>query len=175
MKPNRVVVALVIALALVVGFSLDARAGGAGDGRDPHSLCFVDQPIGNPLNGMVALDISGGYDPFAPGGGSLVGDVDVTVSLERSGNQHFFRLFIPSQLLAIPANVVCDILQAAYGAPTLTLEKVILSAFGFPTDYRIVISNGSISDTDFAQYIPGTGSPGRFSLVATVRLYATKK
>ena len=112
---------------------------------------------------------------FLPQGGTLF-DTDVTLALERSGGQAFFRVNVGlKDLSAITqASLACDVIDVAGGT--------ILRTFGFsPTTQRLVITTESITDLDgfgsicTAVNCASGSDTGRKSSLANIRLYVIGK
>jgi hypothetical protein len=182
MKRHRVLGTLV-AVGLCCGLIGSARAGGVAD----FPSCLVNRPGhgARALKGTLAVEVIGNVIT-----GDGVHDVDFTLRLERSGQQHFFRLFLDDTEdfgFLSDQERVCRILnpadttaEPANQAKVIQFVNQILTAFDIPTDWRLVITKRSIRDTDGGpnRVIPGTVPPGEFigraSGLADVKIYAVE-
>lgn len=147
MKTAKLTLVVIGIVGILLGLTPNAWAGG---GPAPGDECCV---VVNPGGGALALK----------GTMALVYDkgnyhnVDITLRLERSGDQHFFRLNIQTNLKYLTnEGIACLILNPKETGDPDIIPKVenlvneILSAFfvGLDTsNTRLVITRNSISDT----------------------------
>lgn len=182
-RTRRLLLAIGIA-AVLCGAPPDA----SGDGGQPaggEPSCRVDT-LGDAalaasgaiaLRGTVAVEVTSNI-------GLIIGphDVDFTLRLERGGAQRFFRLHLFTSLGGLSnEEIICRMLNPSDTGDSAVLAFVnqILTAFGLPSDRRLVIRPDSLSDTDAAA--GGTllgqgqlqiGGTLHASAVANVTIYA---
>lgn len=182
MKSVKLIVLTIGIFVLFVSLTPQVFAGGGPAATDP--CCLTINPGGGALalKGTLAL-------VYYPGDSVNPPYVDVTLRLERSGNQAFFRLNLPGlSLIGVPDNqVLCTIFNPYETGDTdrqaLLNEFVtqILETFftgRTPDNTRLVITPSSASDYQGSEYCDpadgncNIGDTGRISTLGDITVFA---
>ena len=172
-----------IAASLFCSLAGNAKAGGVAS--SPSCLVKKHGKEAIALKGTLVVEVMGNV---VTGDGTH--DVDFTLRLEQSGDLHFFRIFLDDtqdfgfisdqERLCRILNPDDTIAEPANQEKVIQFVNQILTTFAIPADWRLVITDKSISntDTDPNRIIPGTFLDpehpfiGRASGLADVKIFA---
>jgi hypothetical protein len=160
MKLCKQLIVTVGVLGILVGSTHTALAGDAGGSA---GFCRVDTkpPAAVITSGNALIEVTNFN--------ATTGNVDATLQLNFLGQDFFFRGHFDLVPMADPFELACALLDPS------ALGSDILTSLGFnPGQKTMVLTNKSITQTDFLKVVPNS-SPERRSTVADITIYIVDK